>query len=104
MLIKIEHFSGQYPQFNVALSSAEGKEPFITIKGCRIIEGTKGPFISWPATKRGEKWWQHVWASEGFAQAVMDEARKTQPKVTHGERQQARADSVKRDFQDSVPF
>lgn len=80
MKISIEHFDGRFPQFNVSLSSAEGREPFIVIKGCRIVEGSKGPFVSWPATKKDDgKYWNHVYASEGFATAVMDEAKKTAP-------------------------
>jgi hypothetical protein len=82
MHISIEHFPGKYPQFNVSLHSAEGKEPFITIKGCRIVDGSKGRFISWPATKNEStgKYWSHVFASEGFAAAVMQEAEKEAPK------------------------
>ncbi len=80
MKISIEHFPGKYPQFNVSLSSAEGKEPFIVIKGCRIVDGSKGQFVSWPATKKDDgKYWNHVYASEGFAKAVLDEALKAQP-------------------------
>lgn len=78
-------------QFNVELASAEGKEPFISIKGCRIMDGTKGEFVSWPATKneRTGKWWNHVYASEGFNSAVLDIARATMPAKdtrTQGER------------------
>ncbi len=78
MKITIEHFGGDRPQFNVAVASKEGAQPFITIKGCRIVDGRDGPFISWPATKNEKtgKYWQHVWASEPFAAAVLAEARK----------------------------
>ena len=78
MHITIEHIEGKYPSFNVAVSSVEGKEPFIVIKGCRIANGTKGPFVSWPATKNEKtgKWWNHVYASEAFAQVVYQEATK----------------------------
>lgn len=34
MHIGIEWFAGNYPQFNVVLSSAEGREPFLVVKGC----------------------------------------------------------------------
>lgn len=92
MKISIEHFAGKHPQFNVALSSGEGKEPFITIKGCRIVSGQNGDFISWPATKNQDtgKYWNHVWASEGFAAAVLAEAKKGQ--------------KPKADPDDDVPF
>ena len=83
MNITIEHFSGKYPSFNVALASAAGKEPFITIKGCRVVDGSKGRFVSWPATKQDSgKYWNHVWASEGFAAAVLAEYDKSAPKQT----------------------
>jgi DNA-binding cell septation regulator SpoVG len=78
MKITIEHFPGERPQFNVCLASGEGKEPFLTIKGCRIVEGSKGPFISWPATKNEKtgKYWNHVYGSDAFAAEVMKEAHK----------------------------
>lgn len=81
MKINIEWFDGARPQFNVALSSAEGREPFVVIKGCRIVDGSKGEFVSWPATKNEttQKYWNHVYASEQFAAAVLEEARKTKP-------------------------
>ncbi len=61
--------------FNVCLSSKAGLEPFLTIKGCRIVDGAKGPFVSWPATKseRAGKYWNHVWANDKFQQAVIEE-------------------------------
>ena len=70
--------------FNVALSSGEGKEAFLVIKGCRIVEGQKGRFISFPAKKMDSgKYWNHVYASEGFQTAVLkeyDAAQSTAPK------------------------
>lgn len=63
-------------QFNVELASKEGMEPFISVKGCRIVEGSKGPFVSYPATKNEKtgKWWSHVWASEKFSAVVLEKA------------------------------
>ena len=69
MKINIEHHG---EQFNVALSTPNADEPFITIKGCRIVNGSKWPFVSWPARKQENgKWWNHVYASEKFAAAVL---------------------------------
>lgn len=86
MQIAIEWFSGKYQQFNVALSTGD-KEPFITIKGCRIVDGSKGQFVSWPATKRNDgKYWNHVYASEAFAAAVLDKALKSRPDAAQAER------------------
>jgi DNA-binding cell septation regulator SpoVG len=82
---RIEPRPAQVPSFNVALSSSEGKDAFLTIKGCRVVDGSKGRFISWPAKKlESGKYWNHVLASEGFMAAVLAEhdktARKQQPK------------------------
>jgi hypothetical protein len=68
-------------QFNVSLASAEGKQEFLSIKGCRIVSGGDGEFVGWPATKNEntQKWWRHVWASDAFGAAVIAEARKSQP-------------------------
>jgi hypothetical protein len=70
-------------QFNVELASKEGAEAFLSIKGCRIASGSKGEFVSWPATKNAStgKWWSHVWASERFAAVVLSKALESQPKA-----------------------
>ncbi len=69
MNISIEHHQDQ---FNVALVNPGQSEPFITIKGCRIVQGQDGPFVSWPARKQENgKWWNHVYASKPFAAAVL---------------------------------
>lgn len=104
MKITCEWFSGDKPQFNVNLASGEGKEPFLTVKGCRIANGSKGEFISWPATKNQttQKYWNHVYASEGFNVAVLEAAKAAMPKQdtrTHSERKRAVSDD---DF--SPPF
>lgn len=81
MKITIEHMSGERPQFNVSLASKEGAEPFLTIKGCRLVDGQKGQFVSWPARKLDSgKYWNHVWASEAFQAAVLAEHAKSAPK------------------------
>jgi len=59
-------------QFNVQLSRAAGEDHFLAIKGCRIVEGKDGPFVSFPARKQDNgNWWNHVWASEGFQAAIL---------------------------------
>lgn len=69
-------------QFNVELASREGAEAFLSIKGCRIVNGNNGPFVGWPATKNANtgKWWNHVWASDKFAAAVLEKAQESQPR------------------------
>lgn len=82
MEISIKWFDGQYPSFNVNLHSQPGKEEFISIKGCRIVDGRDGPFVSWPSTKNDKtgKYWNHVWAGEKFAAIVLSKALEAQPK------------------------
>lgn len=92
-------------QFNVELASKEGVEAFLSIKGCRIVDGSKGPFVSWPATKNQTtgKWWQHCWASERFAEAVLAKAQASMPAKAPARRQEARQDSGAGDDSD-IPF
>lgn len=81
MKISIEHHNDQ---FNVSLSSKEGAQPFLTVKGCRVVEGRNGKFVSWPARKlESGKYWNHVWVSEGFATAVLDAYEASAPKTAH---------------------
>lgn len=83
MHISIEHHTHQ---FNVSLSSSQGKEPFLTVKGCRVVDGQKGRFVSWPAKKMDSgKWWSHFYASEGFQAAVLQAYDDSGDKRTHAE-------------------
>lgn len=93
--------------FNVDLASAPGKEPFLSIKGCRLVNGRNGEFVSWPAKKNEQtgKYWNHVYASEAFGVAVLDEAKKSQPQKdarTLGERKRSVPSLA--DMNDDVPF
>ena len=104
MFITIEHHKDQ---FNVNLSSKEGADAFLSIKGCKIVEGRSGPFISYPASKYNsngvDKWWNHVWASEKFNDEVLKKVQASTPKQSKagGGSRQTRND----DFDaDSVPF
>ncbi len=82
MKITVKHFGGQYPSFNVGLASAEGREPFLEIKGCRLVSGSKGDFVSWPSRKQEDgKYWNHVWGSDEFQAAVLKEAKKGEAPV-----------------------
>lgn len=75
MKITIEHKDGKYPSFDVLLWG-EGEEPFLTVKGCRIVDGPKGAFVSFPATKNQTtgKYWNHCYASKAFGDAVLKKA------------------------------
>lgn len=79
MKITIEHHDDQ---FNLQLSSREGEDPFLTIFGCRVKDGSKGRFISWPARKNEStgKWWNHVRSSDKFTEAVLKEYDAAAPK------------------------
>jgi hypothetical protein len=100
MDIQIKWFDGQ---FNVILASALGKEPFLEIKGARIVDGQNGPFVSWPATKNAStgKWWSHVYASDAFNGVVLSKAQATMPAKAPARRQAASAGGG---VDDDVPF
>lgn len=75
MDIQIQHFDGKVPSFNISLHGVPGADPFLVIKGCRIIEGKDGPFISYPARKMDNgKYWQHVFGGDKFNEVVMKKA------------------------------
>lgn len=79
MKVTIQHFEGKYPSFNIMVHAVEGADPFITIRGCRIVEGKNGPFISYPATKNDKgQYWNHVVGGEKFNEYVLKEATKHQ--------------------------
>ena len=87
-------------QFNVNLAAKEGADTFLQIKGCRIVESKNGgKFVSYPARKNEEtgKWWNHVWGSEKFNEAVMKAAEEAQP-------HQGRERNPMSDMKDDVPF
>ena len=85
-------------QFNVNLSSKEGAEAFLSIKGCRVVSGSDGDFVGWPATKNENtgKWWRHVWGSDKFAAAVLKAAEESRPS--------SKAKARDGDAEDDIPF
>lgn len=105
MEISIKWFDGQYPSFNVALASKQGNDPFIEIKGCRIVKGKDGEFVSWPSSKKqnGDGYWNHVYASKGFAAVVLEKAKESQPKEAKQEARQEKKGSFD-NFDDDIPF
>ena len=59
-------------QFNVQLSTKAGEDHFLAIKGCRIVQGSNGPFVSFPSRKMDSgKYWSHAWGSDKFQAAVL---------------------------------
>ena len=72
MKLTVERFDAEKRRGNVAIASADGKTPFLTIKDVRVINGTKGDFVSWPARKSEDgKWWPYCYAVEAFNSAVL---------------------------------
>jgi DNA-binding cell septation regulator SpoVG len=99
MDIRVKWFDGQYPSFNVSIASNEQAEEFLSIKGCRIVSGNNGEFVSWPATKneKSGKYWNHVWANEKFSAAVLAKAKATAPAAGNQSKAQATTE-------EDVPF
>jgi DNA-binding cell septation regulator SpoVG len=68
-------------QFNLSLATKEGIEPFLSVKGCRIVSGSKGEFISYPSRKMDSgKYWNHVYGSEKFNAVVLSKANESRPR------------------------
>lgn len=95
---------GKFTFYTIRLHSAEGREPFLEIKECRIIDGSKGRFISFPARKDDkDKWWPYLYASEGFqveAIKAMDAATPKPDTRTHAERKKP----TLAEMEDDPPF
>lgn len=104
MKIQIKHFDGQHPSFNVQLFN-EGTEPFLEIKGCRIVSGANGEFVSWPSRKLDSgKYWNHCYASESFNAAVLKLAQKSAAPKAPPARPKPAPSSGFDDMDDDIPF
>lgn len=98
MEVSVKWFDGAYPSFNLILASAAGKDPFIEIKGCKIMDGKNGPFVSYPSRKLDSgKYWNHVYGSDAFNAVVLSKAQESMPKAQS--RRQAPEDDGS-----SIPF
>ena len=72
MEITIRHFDGKWPSFDIMLHGTKGAEPFLTIKGCCIVQGSNGSFVSYPARKDDKgKYWNHVYGGDKFNEHVI---------------------------------
>jgi DNA-binding cell septation regulator SpoVG len=90
--------------FNLILATAAGKDPFLEIKGCRIVDGRNGPFVSYPSRKQENgTYWNHVYASEAFNNVVLSKAQESQPKAP-ARRQAAPAGGGGGGADDEIPF
>ncbi len=64
--------AGKWTFYDVMVASAEGREPFITIKDCKLIEGSRGQFVGFPSRKDDkDKYWPMVYGSDGFQAEVI---------------------------------
>lgn len=101
MHISVKWFDGKYPSFNINLHSQEGHPEFLSIKGCRLANGSNGEFVAMPSTKNEQtgKYWNHAWANDKFAEKVLQLAQEGRPQ------QQQAPSKQKPAFDDSdVPF
>ena len=93
---------GKYTFYTIRLATAEGRSPFLEIKDCKIIEGSKGRFVSFPARKDDkDKWWPCVYASDAFQVELIKAMDAATPKAdtrTHAERKKPTLAN------DDVPF
>lgn len=95
------HITAQWfnDQFNFSLHSKEGSDAFLTVKGCRIVDGKEGPFVGFPATKNAKgEWWRHVWGSDAFQAALIKTANAAKPS------QKAQSKAPMADMEDDVPW
>ena len=80
MEISVKWFDGKYQSFNISLASKAGNEPFLEVKGCRIVKGKDGDFVSPPSTKgNNDKYWNHAYFSKDFAAVVLEKAKEAMP-------------------------
>lgn len=78
--VEVEHKDGKYPSFNLILRTGAGKDPFMIVRGCRIVNGQNGPFISYPSRKQDDgKYWNHVYGSKEFNDIVLSAANAAAP-------------------------
>lgn len=97
MDIQVVWKEGKYPSFNVGIASKAGNKPFLEIKGCKLVDGQKGVFVSYPARKQEDgKYWNHVWAADAFNEMVIKKAQEARPGKKDG--------SGFDDMADDVPF
>ena len=102
MKVNVEWFDGQWPSFNVSLSSVEGKDPFIVIKSCSIVKGKNGDFVKFPSKKKEDgSYFNFIYASKEFGNVVLKKAKESFPERQAEE--PTRKNSVI-DMDSDVPF
>ena len=92
--------------YTVKLASGEGREPFLEIKDLKIIDGSKGRFVSFPARKDEKggvtKYWPYLYASDAFQVELIKAMDAATPKDTrtHAERKKP----TLAEMDDDIPF
>lgn len=109
MEIKIEWFQGKYDSFNVSLHSKADSEAFLVIKSCSLMnrKDGSGEFVAFPTKKLDNgKYWNHVFASKSFNDAVLKVALASRPRnpviKVNREASYDRGSAV--DMADDLPF
>ncbi len=91
MHISVKWFDGKYPSFNINLHSKEGEPEFLSVKGCRLANGSNGEFVAMPSTKNDSgKYWNHAWANDKFSAKVLELAQASRP----GEKKSNKSEDV----------
>ena len=105
MKFTVTWFQGKYPSFNLGFHSTPESEEFLSIKGCKIFDGAKGSFVSYPSTKKADgKYWNHCWGSKAFNDAVLKMAMASRPAAIPTPPQQVGTGSGFEDMSDDIPF
>ena len=98
--------AGRFTFYTVELATAEGKDPFLTLKDLKIRDGSKGRFVSFPGYKddkdKWTKYWPYLYASEAFQVELIKAMDAATPKDTrtHAERKKP----TLAEMDDDIPF
>lgn len=94
--------------YTVKLSSGEGREPFLEIKDLKIIDGSKGRFVGFPARKDEKggvtKYWPYLYASEAFQVGLMKAMDAATPKQDTRTLAERKKPTPLADMADDVPW
>lgn len=102
--VDVEHKDGKYPSFDLILRTGEGKDPFMIVRGCRVVSGANGEFVSYPSRKTEQgKYWNHVWAHSEFNEMILKKAKSAPPAAPRQQQPQRQADPLE-GMDDDIPF
>jgi DNA-binding cell septation regulator SpoVG len=85
--------------FGVAIHKTKDEKPFMVVKGCRLVGGNNGMFVSGPATKMNDgKWFNYIFMDKAFGEYITKLAQEAMPQ------QSSQSAQSKSDDSDDVPF